>query len=55
MEEGCGHYQLTKTCKHFNKFLMRQQNFALLMLAHDPHLSAEEIIMRGRVRLYTSD
>jgi hypothetical protein len=43
---GCGEYQL-QTCDHFNKFLMLEEEFSLVMIAHHPDTKIEDIIANG--------
>jgi hypothetical protein len=42
VEGGCGTYDL-ETCDHFNKYLILQPHFQLILIAHDPHISLEDI------------
>jgi hypothetical protein len=42
VEAGCGTFEL-ETCDHFNKYLILQPHFQLILIAHDPHISLEDI------------
>jgi hypothetical protein len=47
---GCGEYQL-QTCDNFNKFLMLEEEFSLVMIAHHPDNKIEDIIASGNKTL----
>ena len=50
VEGRCVDQQL-EACNNFNKFLIRQPDWELFMIAHDPHTSLEDILKKGTNRI----